>query len=171
MLFFATKADPEGLRESIQAHRDNIGKAEPFVPGGVNNQTAGFVNGLCSYDRDAIRELAATKTVEHSFHGAEHMLTGWPDDVPPPSYGHVKGAETEMMYDAIKADKDAVANALLEGGFVMAGTPEDCQPVLDAFHDVGVDQVIIQMQMGNAPHERIMESIELIGTELIPKYR
>ena len=53
----------------------------------------------------------------------------------------------------------------------MAGTPDDCAKVLDAFHEVGVDQVIIHMQMGNVPHERIMESIELIGTELIPKYR
>ena len=32
-------------------------------------------------------------------------------------------------------------------------------------------EVIIHMQMGNVPHERIMQSIELIGTELIPKYR
>ena len=53
----------------------------------------------------------------------------------------------------------------------MAGTPEDCAPVLDAFQEVGVDQVIIHMQMGDVPHERIMESLELIGTELIPKYR
>jgi hypothetical protein len=27
------------------------------------------------------------------------------------------------------------------------------------------------MQMGNVPHERIMESIETLGSEVIPKYR
>jgi alkanesulfonate monooxygenase SsuD/methylene tetrahydromethanopterin reductase-like flavin-dependent oxidoreductase (luciferase family) len=171
MLFFALKAEPEALRESIQAYRDNIGQANPFVPGGVNNQTAGFVNGLCSYDRDEIRRLAATKTVEHTYHGNIHMLTGWPDDTPPPSYAHVASGDTKMFYDAIQADPQAVADSLLEGGFVMAGTPEDCAPVLDAFYEVGVDEIIIHMQMGGVPHERIMESIELIGTELIPKYR
>jgi hypothetical protein len=43
--------------------------------------------------------------------------------------------------------------------------------VLDAFQKAGVDQIIVHMQMGGIPHERIMESIEMIGTELIPKYR
>jgi alkanesulfonate monooxygenase SsuD/methylene tetrahydromethanopterin reductase-like flavin-dependent oxidoreductase (luciferase family) len=170
MLFFALKAEPEALRESIKAYKDNIGNAQPYC-GVVNNQTAGFVNGLCSYDRDEVRQLAAIKTVEHTYHGNIHMLTGWPDNVAPPSYAHVTAGETQMFYDAITADKQAVADSLLEGGFVMAGNPDDCKRVLDAFYEVGVDQVIIHMQMGNVPHERIMESIELIGTELIPKYR
>lgn len=171
MLFFAIKADPESLRSSIQAYRDSIASADPFVPGAVNNQTAGFVNGLCSYDRDEIRQLAASKTVEHTYHGNVHMLTGWPNDEAPPSYAHVMSGDTKMFFDAIKADKQAVADSLLEGGFVMAGTPEDCEPILESFHEVGVDQIIIHMQMGNVPHERIMESIELIATELMPKYR
>jgi hypothetical protein len=34
-----------------------------------------------------------------------------------------------------------------------------------------VDQIIIHMQMGNVPHERIIESIELMGKELIPLYQ
>ena len=171
MLFFAMKADPEGLRASIQAYRDNIGHADPFVPGGVNNQTAGFVNGLCGEDRDAVRTLASLKTVEHTYHGNTHMLTGWPNDEAPPSYAHVTSPDFAAFHQAIEADKQAVADSLLEGGFVMAGNPEDCKPVLDAFYEVGVDQVIIHMQMGNVPHERIMESIELMGTELLPKYR
>jgi alkanesulfonate monooxygenase SsuD/methylene tetrahydromethanopterin reductase-like flavin-dependent oxidoreductase (luciferase family) len=170
MLFFATKADPESLRESVRAYRENIGHAEPFVPGGVNNQTAGFVNGLCGTDRDAVRQLAAWNSAEHTLHGAKWMLTGWPDDRPTSSYAHVRG-DTKAFYDAIVADHQLVADDLLEGGFVMAGTPEDCKPILDAFQEVGVDQVIIHMQMGNVPHERIMDSIQIMGTELLPEYR
>jgi alkanesulfonate monooxygenase SsuD/methylene tetrahydromethanopterin reductase-like flavin-dependent oxidoreductase (luciferase family) len=170
MLFFALKANPEGLRESIAAYKENITNAEPYC-GAVNDQTAGFVNGLCSYERDEIRRLAARKTVEHTYHGNIHMLTGWPDDTPTRSYAHVHQGETMAFYNAITADPGAVADSLLEGGFVMAGTPEECAPVLDAFRASGVDQVIIHMQMGNVPHDRIMESIELIGKELIPEYR
>jgi alkanesulfonate monooxygenase SsuD/methylene tetrahydromethanopterin reductase-like flavin-dependent oxidoreductase (luciferase family) len=169
MLFFATEARPESLRESIAAYRENISAAEPFVAGGVNNQTAGFINGLCSYDRDEIRQLAAIKTVEHTFHGNICMISGWPEDTPTRSYAHV--SSVRELYESIKADMQGVADAQLANGFVMAGTPADCEPVLDAFKEVGVDQVIIHMQMGNVPHARIMESIELIGTELIPKYR
>ena len=170
MLFFALKAEPAALRESIKAYKDNIGQAQPFA-GAVNNQTAGFVNGLCGPDRDEIRRLASTKTVEHTYHGNIHMLTGWPGDIAPPSYAHVTSGETQMFYDAIRADAGAVADALLEGGFVMAGTPEDCLPVVDAFAEAGVDQLIIHMQMGGVPHERIMQSIEVLATEVFPRYR
>jgi alkanesulfonate monooxygenase SsuD/methylene tetrahydromethanopterin reductase-like flavin-dependent oxidoreductase (luciferase family) len=169
MLFFAAQTKPEELRSTIQAYRDNIGDAQPFVAGGVNNQTAGFINGLCGYDREEVRQLAAQKTVEHTLHGNLAMTRGWPDDTPTQSYAHVAGVQA--MYEAIRSNPQAMADSMLEGGFVMAGTPEDCAPVLDSFQEVGVDQVIIHMQMGNVPHERIMESIELIGTELMPKYR
>lgn len=170
MLFFAQQADFEVLTAATQAYRDNIDKAEPIC-GSVNNQTAGFVNGLCGNDRDEIRRLASTKTVEHILHGCNYMVNGWPGDEPPPSYAHVKHGEPMMLYEAINADPEAVAQFLLDGESVMAGNPQDCAKVLDAFQAAGVDQIIIHMQMGNVPHERIMESIELIGTELIPRYR
>ena len=175
MLFFALQADFDTLAASTQAYRDNIGNAEPIC-GAVNNQTAGFINGLCGNDRDAVRSMAVRRTAEHSLHGSNYMLRGWPEDGPPPSYAHlVTGAadngNANWINEALKTDPKAVEDFMLESGFVMAGNPQDCAKVLDAFQASGVDQVIVHMQMGNVPHERIMESIELIGTELIPKYR
>jgi hypothetical protein len=59
---------------------------------------------------------------------------------------------------------------MLEAGVVIAGSPEDAFPVLDAFDEVGVDQVIIHMQMGAVPHADIAESIEAFGDCIIPRY-
>jgi hypothetical protein len=59
---------------------------------------------------------------------------------------------------------------VLESGFVVAGTAEDALPVFDAFHEVGVDQVIVHMQMGDVPHGDIVESIETFGNFVIPRY-
>jgi alkanesulfonate monooxygenase SsuD/methylene tetrahydromethanopterin reductase-like flavin-dependent oxidoreductase (luciferase family) len=170
MLFFAHKADYEGLTAATDAYHANIDKAEPIC-GLVNNQTAGFINGLCSYDRDEIRRLAAHKTVQHTAHGSDWMRDGWPGGQPSPSYAHLGSDEFLMMREAIKTDPTAIEDFMLSEGFVMAGTPDDCAPVLDNFKASGVDQVIIHMQMGGMPHDRIMESIELIGKELIPNYR
>jgi len=171
MLFFAIAADPESIRDSVDTYREHIKSAQP-LHGRVNNATAGFVNGLCGRDRDEVRRIAAAKTVEHSLHGSRHMVTGWPESGPTASYAHVMADDgAKGTYEATSAAPELVADELLKSGFVMAGTPDDCRPVLDAFQDVGVDQIIIHMQMGNVPHERIMESIELIGTELIPDYR
>jgi alkanesulfonate monooxygenase SsuD/methylene tetrahydromethanopterin reductase-like flavin-dependent oxidoreductase (luciferase family) len=173
MLFFALNTAPEALRESIAAYRDNIGNAKP-IAGGINDQVAGFVNSLCAEpeNRDAIRWLAATKMVEHTRHGSHFMTTGWPDpDNIPSSYAHVVQGDTMAFKEAIEADADGVAQGLLDSGMVAAGSPDDVLEVLQRFHDVGVDQVIVHMQMGGVPHADIMKTIELMGTEVLPKLR
>jgi hypothetical protein len=99
------------------------------------------------------------------------MANGWPDGHATPSYADVTGGHIAMLRDAIKADRSAIEEIMVNEGFVMAGDPDDCAKVLDGVKASGGDQVIIHMQMGGMPHERIIESIELIGTELIPNYR
>ncbi len=99
------------------------------------------------------------------------MLTGWPNDEATPSYAHVMNSDSKTLFDAISADAQAVADGLLAAGFINAGTPDDIVPVIDAFQEAGVDQLIIHMQMGNVPHEHIMESIEVLGTEVLPTYQ
>jgi hypothetical protein len=37
------------------------------------------------------------------------------------------------------------------------------------YHELGVDQLICYVQFGHLPHESIMKTIELLGTEIIPK--
>ena len=170
MLFFAHKTDYDGLREATEAYHANIDDAVPIC-GAVNKQTAGFINGLCSYDRDTVRELAAFKTVEHTSHGQDWMANGWPDGQATPSYAHVTGGDIAMLREAIKGDRKVIQDFMVEEGFVMAGNPEDCAKVLDGFKASGVDQVIIHMQMGGMPNDRVVESIELMGKELIPSYR
>ncbi len=51
------------------------------------------------------------------------------------------------------------------------GTPEDCIAYVQRLFDAGADEILFLSQMGGIPHERIMETIELIGTEVIPHFR
>ena len=119
-----------------------------------------------------VRWLAATKMVEHTRHGSQFMTTGWPDpDNVPASYAHVFQGDTMDFKKAIEADPDGVAQGLLDSGMVAAGTPDDVLEVLQRFKDVGVDQVIVHMQMGGVPHDDIMKTIEIMGKEVLPKLR
>ena len=38
------------------------------------------------------------------------------------------------------------------------------------YEDIGVDQCMLIMQTETIPHERVMESIELMGKEVIPAF-
>ena len=51
------------------------------------------------------------------------------------------------------------------------GTPEDCIRYVQRLFDAGADEILFLSQMGGVPHEAIMETIELIGSEVIPHFR
>jgi len=38
------------------------------------------------------------------------------------------------------------------------------------YEDIGVDQIMLIMQTETIPHEKVMESIELYGKEVIPAF-
>jgi alkanesulfonate monooxygenase SsuD/methylene tetrahydromethanopterin reductase-like flavin-dependent oxidoreductase (luciferase family) len=174
MLFFALNTAPAEIASSVEAYRKHIGAARPIVRGGTNDQTAAFVNGLATgsrRERERIRRLAASSAVEHTRHGSTWMTTGWPDPRRlPESFAHVAGPQVRGLLEAIEADPGAVARGMLDSGFVIAGTADDLFPTLDTLREVGVDQVIVHMQMGGIPHADIMESIAVMGAQVIPRY-
>jgi alkanesulfonate monooxygenase SsuD/methylene tetrahydromethanopterin reductase-like flavin-dependent oxidoreductase (luciferase family) len=52
---------------------------------------------------------------------------------------------------------------------LIVGSPETCRRKLRAYAELGIDRMMCFQQVGSIPHERVMESIRLIG-ELIPEF-
>ena len=50
------------------------------------------------------------------------------------------------------------------------GDPACARETVQRFVDVGVDELIMVMQVGTQPHELIMESIKTFGEEVIPHF-
>ena len=63
------------------------------------------------------------------------------------------------------------ANTLSDRGVIIAGNPESCIKNIKMYEDIGVDQVIMIIQTETIPHERVMESLELFGKQVIPAFR
>jgi alkanesulfonate monooxygenase SsuD/methylene tetrahydromethanopterin reductase-like flavin-dependent oxidoreductase (luciferase family) len=61
------------------------------------------------------------------------------------------------------------AEVFLAKGNVIVGTPEQCLEQMLGYADIGVDHLLCYQQFGGIPHERIMRSIELLGTKVIPE--
>ena len=38
------------------------------------------------------------------------------------------------------------------------------------FHDIGVDELMLVMQMGTVPHELVMESLRTFGEKVMPHF-
>jgi alkanesulfonate monooxygenase SsuD/methylene tetrahydromethanopterin reductase-like flavin-dependent oxidoreductase (luciferase family) len=51
---------------------------------------------------------------------------------------------------------------------IIIGTPDECLEKILRYEQVGVDQLLCYMQFGDIPHEKVMRSLELLGTRVIP---
>ena len=63
------------------------------------------------------------------------------------------------------------ANVLADRGVIIAGNPESCIKTIKMYEDIGVDQVMMIMQTETISHDKVMESLELFGKEVIPAFR
>ena len=89
------------------------------------------------------------------------------------------GAEARIVRETVDqivfADKHGRDHAwLTEHHFprqFAAGTPDHVLEVLSRFEDVGVNQIIRYLQMGGAPHEDLMRTTVVMGTQVFPKLR
>jgi len=66
---------------------------------------------------------------------------------------------------------DEEAIFFLSTATIIAGDPESCIKTIKTYEDIGVDQVMLIMQTETIPHDKVMESIELYGKEVIPAFR
>jgi alkanesulfonate monooxygenase SsuD/methylene tetrahydromethanopterin reductase-like flavin-dependent oxidoreductase (luciferase family) len=67
---------------------------------------------------------------------------------------------------------DAIANRNAPGTQVatIVGDPGAAKETVSRFVDIGVDELILVMQMGTVPHELIMESLRTFAEKVMPHY-
>jgi alkanesulfonate monooxygenase SsuD/methylene tetrahydromethanopterin reductase-like flavin-dependent oxidoreductase (luciferase family) len=63
------------------------------------------------------------------------------------------------------------ADTLRDRGIIIAGDPENCIRGVQLYEDAGVDQVLLIMQTESIPHEKVLQSLELFGKEVIPAFK
>ena len=185
------------LSGHVQNYREAIKNANP-VGAFVNDFWGSEVNALCGKDDQEAKELCARSM--KNFYGPdkpyikgrtgayEQLLEAW-GGVP----DHLKVDFSRFLLDSDEAHKEQAAQAglafdsgpgaaqaaidqldagtLSDRGVIVAGNPETCINTVKRYEELGVDEVMMIMQTETIPHERVMESIELFGKEVIPAFR
>ena len=59
----------------------------------------------------------------------------------------------------------------MEANACVLGTPEECLEMCRLYEEAGIDLLLCLVNPYNIPHEAVMETIELMGTEVIPHFR
>ncbi len=185
------------LAEHVKVYRDAIKDADP-VGAFVNNFWGNNVHAYCSKDDQAAKELAAEsmKTffgpdkpyIQGRINAYEELLEAWggvPDDLNADFSRWLRQSDDAHKQQAEEAGlsldagpgaaRAAIAqldaNVLSDRGVIIAGNPESCIKTVQMYEDIGVDQVMMIMQTETIDHEKVMESMELFGKEVIPAFR
>ncbi len=184
------------LAEHVKVYRDAITDAEP-VGAFVNNFWGNNVHAYCGKDDQAAKELAAEsmKTffgpdkpyIQGRINAYEELLEAWggvPDDLNADFSRWLRQSDDAHKQQAEEAGlsldagpgaaRAAIAqldaNVLSDRGVIIAGNPESCIKTVQMYEDIGVDQVMMIMQTETIDHEKVMESMELFGKEVIPAF-
>jgi alkanesulfonate monooxygenase SsuD/methylene tetrahydromethanopterin reductase-like flavin-dependent oxidoreductase (luciferase family) len=148
------KGRVEAYKEAIQSPVEQIGQ--------YKNDNVMMTNAvICLNDRKRAREIAMSAgrgylvTMVNLYHDT---MPKSPDAIVWPNKP-VQVPWTEDLLDQ-----------LIEGGYMLCGTPDEvCEQVV-RYQDVGCDQVVFGLPGEGMEHDEILEMLELFGDRVIPEF-
>ena len=159
-------SEPGILEGLVNAYKKTIRDCEP-VGAFVNDRTAAACICICAPTREEALALGKD-TIDFTTRKSRELFT-------PFANKDMKGYEYyKQMAQAQVALGDyrlstADLEKRIESGAVMIGDPEDCLRVAKIYESAGVDQLLLLVQVGAVPHEKVMQTIELLARYVMPK--
>ena len=155
--------DENTLGELVQAYRDSfvVDDSRPYLP---NNHIALTPQGFClNDDVEACRYGYGGLRFFNQTMGVYYF--GKKREVAVPKFVR-RTLPTDAEVEAYRAHRGS-ADAT---GLPITGDPAYCREVLSRYQSTGVDEIILVMQLGLAPGEKVLESIRTFGEEVMPHF-
>jgi alkanesulfonate monooxygenase SsuD/methylene tetrahydromethanopterin reductase-like flavin-dependent oxidoreductase (luciferase family) len=127
---------------------------------------------VCSRDRDEAWATARESFEWYPAQGARMIgdVAGY--------IAELKGELGTYAYsaDLAKLDQEGMLDLLsleylADTGACVLGTPEECLETCRRYEEAGVDLLLCLVNPYKIPHEMVLQTIELLGTEVIPHFR
>jgi alkanesulfonate monooxygenase SsuD/methylene tetrahydromethanopterin reductase-like flavin-dependent oxidoreductase (luciferase family) len=74
------------------------------------------------------------------------------------------------LKDLSGGDDDALLDAIIDGGNMLCGTPDEVAEQIARWGDVGMDQLVFGMPVEGMHHEEVLQCLELFGDKVIPQF-
>lgn len=153
-----TGGSPDKMRGLVEIYKEAVADADP-VGDYVNDNVAISTSFMCLEDGDAAR-----RHMTSSRNGRQQSLVfkyldtfpkppgipDWPEEIPDPTL-----EQLEVGF---------------RKGTSIVGNPDDCAEALERWRAIGVDQLIMGPTGSAWPYELVEESVELLGTKVIPQF-
>ncbi len=165
LLSFALLQPVERMAEHITAYRQAqaIAKAEDMITRVRNDRVGVYTLVHCCDDMDEAAAYGLWDSVSWWYrHLAEFTLQWEMPELPKEEQAKV----FPLLQSVI--DGEVPVEHYQNEDMIIIGTPEMCLEKILRYEEVGVDQLLCYVQFGDLPHEKVMRTLELLGTKVIP---
>lgn len=169
---FAVGVPPEEVKAKIDVYREAIRHCVNPIGAYVHDEAATFTMALCAPSRDEAWTAARESFEWYPVTGARQIATlaEWMAEEQRElgNYGYAKdlnAADEQGMLDLLSLEY------LVESNACVLGTPDDCVEMCRRYEAAGVDLLLCLVNPYRIPHDAVMQTIELMGTEVIPQFR
>jgi alkanesulfonate monooxygenase SsuD/methylene tetrahydromethanopterin reductase-like flavin-dependent oxidoreductase (luciferase family) len=153
-----TTGSPASLAPLVEAYKKTIDKAEP-VGHYVNNNVMVTSQMLCLEDGQRARDIACNMTSGYQNSLVFHYLDTFPKPPGIPEWPELIPEPTPEGLDH-----------QIDQGLVVIGTPDECTRAVQAYADIGADQLTFGMLSTTMPVEVAIEAVETFGAQVIPQF-
>jgi alkanesulfonate monooxygenase SsuD/methylene tetrahydromethanopterin reductase-like flavin-dependent oxidoreductase (luciferase family) len=168
---FAVGVSPEEVRQKVDVYRAAVASCTQPLASYVHDQAATFPMALCSTSRQKAIDLARESFEWYPKIGARQIasVSGWMDerheDLGTYSYAaDMKAVDEDGSLDLLSLEY------LIDVNACVLGTPDECVEMCRRYEAAGIDLLLCLVNPYNVPHEAVMETIELMGTHVIPQF-
>ena len=149
------------LKGRVEAYKEASENVVEQIGQYQNNNVMMTNAVICLEDRDRAREVAMSVgrgylvTMVNMYHDTMPKSPDavvWPDAPTDPGW------------------TDEILDMVIEGGYMLCGTPEEVCEQVAAYQDVGCDQLVFGLPIEGMHQEEMEEMIEVFGQQVIPEY-
>jgi alkanesulfonate monooxygenase SsuD/methylene tetrahydromethanopterin reductase-like flavin-dependent oxidoreductase (luciferase family) len=149
----------------VELYEKALADAQP-IGGFVNKRFNVFTIALCCEDQQEALDIQVPN-FQRYWDYVEELYKPWTEGDKPQSYSWA----LEHIFTTLDAMRGTSMEDLTAAGGAAIGDVDHCVQTLQVLADAGVDEVMLHMGSFTTPHEKVMKSIELFASEVLPRVR
>ncbi len=151
------------LKGRVEAYKEAAESPEEVLGQFQNNNVMMTNSVICLEDRERAREIAKAK-------GRGYLVTmvNLYHDTMPKSPDAITWPDAPISSSLEWTDE--ILDAVIEGGYMLCGNPEEVCEQVEAYQSVGCDQVVFGLPIEGMHHHEVEEMLEVFGDRVIPEY-
>ncbi|MDE3203923.1 MAG: LLM class flavin-dependent oxidoreductase [Acidobacteriota bacterium] len=166
LLSFALLQPVEKMAEHIRAYRRAQATARPgdMLTRVRNDRVGVYTLVHCYDDADEATAYGLWDSVNWWYRHLAEFTLEW--ELP-----HLSEDEKDQVFPLLQPviRGEVPVEHYQKEDMIIVGTPDECLDKILRYASVGVDELLCYVQFGDLPHEKVMRTLELLATEVIPQ--